>query len=75
MLTKLTALTHIEFNGNTFEADGVAAQKIRDAMEQLGKADALGSFSDMEEEDSEAEEEEEEDDANDLAAAMSKVKV
>jgi Ran GTPase-activating protein 1 len=77
ILDKFPRLKKLEVNGNCFAEDSVAADAIKDALERLGKTDALGTMSDMEESDSEAEEDDEggsdEEDADELAKELSEM--
>ena len=61
MLANKTALTSIELNGNTFDAESDAVEAIRSALERLGKGDALDELDEMEEEDDEEDEDDDDD--------------
>lgn len=63
-------LKKLDLNGNNFEADSVAADKIKRALEATGTEDALGSMSDME---ILSDEEEEDEDVDDLADRIGKL--
>ncbi|KAJ1963280.1 Ran GAP Rna1, partial [Dispira parvispora] len=77
-VAKMKKITTLDLNGNRFDAESVAVEQIKNALEDNGCEDALGSLSDMEDltddesEEEASSEEEEESDVDDLAESLGK---